>query len=228
MDGQLDRDNGARANGTAGGRFRRVVTHSLATLGVLLVAVGATLATVRLGLFDSGAFADHLADSLNDERVSAYVADEITSAVLREKPDLVAVRPIILSTARGAVSSDAFQSIVRAAAREAHAALLSQGGRNLLLSVPDAGVVLRGALANANPTLAARIPPQISSAIADLGGTRASRLVVDMWQMSRTLAWAAPAGVLVGLALLILGIAFAPRRARALRRASLDIALGGL
>ena len=228
MDGQLDRDNDAGANGTAGGRFRRVVTHSLATLGVLLVAVGATLATVRLGLFDSGAFADHLAESLNDERVSAYVADEITSAVLREKPDLVAVRPIILSTARGAVSSDAFQSVVRAAAREAHAAVLSQGGRNLLLSVPDAGVVLRGALANANPGLAARIPPQISAAIADLGGTRASRVAVDMWQVGRTLAWAAPAGVVVGLALLIVGIAFAPRRARALRRASLDLALAGL
>ena len=229
MDGQLDRGGSdGNGNGAGGRRLRRVVTHSLAALGVLLVALGATLAQVWNGLFDSEAFADQLAESLNDERVSAYVADEITSAVLREKPDLVAVRPIILSTAQGAVSSDAFRSIVRVTAREGHAAVLSQGGRNFLLSVPDAGVVLQGALANANPALAARIPPRISAAIANIGGTRASRFVVDMWQMSRTLAWAAPAGVAVGLALLIVGIAFAPRRARALRQASLDLALAGL
>ncbi len=61
-----------------------------------------------------------------------------------------------------------------------------------------------------------------------LGEHRAGRLIVDIWQMGRTLAWAAWASVLVGLALLILGIALAPRRALALRRASLDIALGGL
>src|SRR5262249_5961829 len=36
------------------------------------------------------------------------------------------------------------------------------------------------------------------------------------------------AGIIVGLALLILGIALAPRRSEALRRASLDIALAGL
>ncbi len=229
MDGQLDRGgNGAIANGGRDARLRRVVTHSLAALGVLLVALGATLAQVWSGLFDSQTFADQLAESLNDERVSAYVADEITSAVLREKPDLVGVRPIILSTAQGAVSSEAFRSIVRVTAREGHAAVLSQGGRNLLLSVPDAGVVLQGALANANPALAARIPRQISGAIANIGVTGTSRFVVEMWQMGRRLAWAAPAGVAVGLVLLIVAIAFAPRRARALRQASLDLALAGL
>src|SRR4029453_16766517 len=104
----------------------------------------------------------------------AYVAEEITAAVLREKPDLVAVRPLLLSTAHGMVGSATFQGIVRVTARQAHAAVLSKGGRNLLLSVPDVGVVLRGALANASPELAARVPPRISTAIANLGDTRAT------------------------------------------------------
>jgi hypothetical protein len=197
-------------------------------LGVVLLAASAALLIVRRGLFDSDTFGDRLAGSLGDARVSAFVADELTSAVLREKPDLVAVRPVLVSTAQGLVESDAFQSVVRATARQAHAAALSKGGRNLLLSMPDFGVVLRGALANANPSLAARIPPRLSAAIASLGGTGASRFVVDMWQLGRTLAWTAWLGLGSGLALVVLAIGFAPRRARALRGASLDLALTGV
>ena len=49
-----------------------------------------------------------------------------------------------------------------------------------------------------------------------------------MWQLGRTLAWAAWMGLGAGLALVIAAIALAPRRARALRGASLDLALTGL
>jgi hypothetical protein len=205
-----------------------VVAHLLILLGVVTVAGGAALAQMRNGLFDSDTFAERLADSLTDSRVSAYVAEEITGAVLHEKPDLVAVRPLLLSTAQGVVSSDAFQSMVRVTARETHAAVTSQGGRSLLLSVPDVGVVLRGALANASPGLAARIPAQVSTAIARLGDSGASRFIVDMWQLGRTLAWAAWASVGGGLVLLVLGIALAPSRSKALRRASIDLTLAGL
>jgi len=214
--------------GRGGGRLRRVAAHLLATLGVLLVAASAALGQIRRGLFDSDAFADRLAASLTDRRVSAYVAHEITRAILREKPDLVAVRPIILATAQSAVATDAFRGLVRVTARQAHATVLSKGGRNVLLSIPDAGVVLRGALTNASPTLAARIPGRISAAIATLGDSGASRFIVDVWQIGRKLAWAARAGTIAGLALLIAGIALAPRRAQALRRASIDVALAGL
>ncbi len=210
------------------GRARKAITHALAVLGVVIVAASAALGVVRRGLFDSDVFASRLGDSLNDERVSAYVADEITSAIVREKPDLVGVRPILLSTARGVVASDAFRGVVRVTARQAHAAALSKGGRNLLLSVPDVGVVVRGALANASPALVSRVPPRISTAIASLGDSQAGRVIVDMWQLGRDLAWAAWIGMGAGLMLLIAGIAFAPRPVRALRRASLDLALTGL
>jgi hypothetical protein len=224
-----DGGDGDRAPARPGhGRARAAITRALAVVGVVLIAASAALLIVRRGLFDSDTFADRVAGSLDDRRVSAYVADELTRAVLRQNPDLVAVRPLLLSTAQGVVSSDAFQSIVRATARQAHAGALSKGGRNLLLSIPDFGVVLRSALANANPTLAARIPPRISGAIANLGGAGASRFVVDMWQLGRTLAWAAWIGLGAGLALVIAAIGFAPRRARALRGASLDLALLGL
>src|SRR5262245_35384230 len=209
-------------------RLRRVVARLIAILGVIAVTAGAALGQLRRGLFDSGAFADRLAFALGDPRVAAYVAEEITGVVLREKPDLVAVRPLLRATAQSVVSTDAFQSIVRVTAREAHAAMFSRGGRNLLLSVPDVGLILRGAVANASPTLAARIPPRLSTVIADLGRGRAGRFIIDLWQLGRALAWAAWIGVLGGLALLVAGIALAPRRSEALRWSSVDLALAGL
>jgi hypothetical protein len=221
-------DDSAMAMGAGGSRLRRVGAHLLAVIGVAALAGGAALGMVRRSLFDSDTFASRLADSLNDPRVSAYVAEQMTSAVLREKPDLVAVRPLLVSTANGLAGSSTFQGIVRVTARQAHAAALSKGGRDLLLSVPDVGIVLRGALANANPTLAARVPQRVTTAIANLGDTRATRFVVDMWQAGRTLAWTAGVTAVAGLLLLIGGIALSRRRALALRRASLDLALAGL
>jgi hypothetical protein len=225
----LGRGGADRAAGhpREGGRVRKAIAQATAVVGVVAIALSLTLGLVRRSLFDSDAFAERLADSLNDGRVSAYVADEITKAVIQEKPDLIAVRPILLATAQGVVASDAFRSVVRVTARQAHATTLSEGGRSVLLSIPDVGVVLRGAL-NASPALAARIPARVSTAVANLGGSRASRWIVDMWQLGRKLAWAAWIGLAGGLALVIAGIALAPARARALRRASLDLAVTGL
>src|SRR5262249_59593479 len=98
---------------SSGRTLRDSAAHALAVAGIVLVAVGATVGQVRRGLFDSDAFADRLAASLADPRVSAFVAERITDEVVREKPDLVAVRPLIVSTAHGVVSADAFRSIVR-------------------------------------------------------------------------------------------------------------------
>jgi hypothetical protein len=209
-------------------KLKSGLARVLAVLGVVALTTGLMLGQVRRGLFDSNAFADRLADSLRDPRVSAYVADMLTTAVVREKPDLVTVRPLLLSTANGVAASDAFAAIVRVAARQAHATVFSRGGRALLLSVPDVEVILHGALANASPALAAKIPSRLPTLVASLGGSPASRFVLDLWQLGRHLAWIAWVGALGGLGLLIAGIALAPQRARALRRASLDLALAGL
>jgi hypothetical protein len=209
-------------------KLRSAATRVVAVVGVVALVGGVLLGEVRHALFDREVFAERLAGSLHDPRVSAYVAETITTAVVREKPDLVAVRPFLRSIAQGAVASDAFAGLARVAARQAHAGLLSRGGRNLLLSVPDVDVILRGALANASPTLAARVPPLLPTVIARVGGSSASRFILDLWQLGRHMQWAARVGALAGLLLIALAIAGAPRRAQALRRASLDLALAGL
>ncbi len=208
--------------------LRGTASQVLTVLGVIALVVGATLGQVRRGLFESDAFADRLASSLSDPRVSAYVGQEIADEAIRKKPDLVAVRPILVATASGVVSSDAFRAIVRTTARSAHATAFSKGGQNLLLSVPDVDVILRGALANASPAIAARIPDRLPTVIASLGESPATRFILDLWQSGRHLAWTARALALGGIALLVLGIVLAPRRAEALRSAAIDLALAGL
>ena len=208
--------------------LRRAATRTLTALGVVALVGGVVLGQVRRGLFDSDAFADRVEQSLSDQRVAGYVAEEITRTVLREKPDLVAVHPVLRSTALAVVSSDAFRSVVHVTARRVHATVVSKGGRDFLLSVPDVDVILRGALESANPTLAARIPPKVSTVIAELGGSPASRLILEFWEAGRHLTWAALAGVLIGLALIAAGIVLAPRRSEAFRWLALDLVLAGL
>src|SRR5215467_5320119 len=128
-------------------------TASIAIGGVLLFTAGFAMATAR-GVLDPGQFSGRLAASLEDERVARYVADQLTDLVVAQKPDLIAVRPILLSTMTGLLRSDAFRGVLRTAVRSSHRALLEQEGRRVILSLPDIGILLRSALEQASPALA--------------------------------------------------------------------------
>src|SRR5437868_15309409 len=104
-------------------RPRRVAARLLIVLGVVAMAAGAALGQVRRGLFESDAFAARLARALDDPRVAAFVAEQLTDVVLREKPDLVAVRPLLRATAQSVVSTAASQSLVPLTARQGHEAM---------------------------------------------------------------------------------------------------------
>src|SRR6185295_11181171 len=120
--------NTAHAQGTSR-PFRGMAGDLLISLGVVCFGLGALLSVARRALFHPDAFADRLAASLHDPRVAGFVADRIASAVVKQKPDLTAYRPLIVGAARGAVSSPGFQTLVRAAARTAYGGLVSEGGR---------------------------------------------------------------------------------------------------
>src|SRR5262245_14461199 len=107
-------------------------TASIAIGGVLLFSGGFAMATAR-GLLDPGQFSGRLAASLEDERVARYLADRLTDVVVAQKPDLIAVRPILLSTMTGLLRSDAFRGVLRTAVRSSHRALLEQEGRRVIL-----------------------------------------------------------------------------------------------
>jgi hypothetical protein len=208
--------------------LRRVAAELLISLGVFLLSVGAVLSVARRALLFPDNFADHLASSLADPRVASFAADRITDAVLKENPDLTAFRPLILATARGAVSSSAFQALVRTAARSAHASLFTERGQSVILSVPDVGVLLKSALANANPALAEKVPPGVQGIVASIGQSRIDRFVVRLSQVARRSAWTTVTLFLVGALIALVGVSVASSRRRALVRLGLDLLVAGL
>jgi hypothetical protein len=156
------------------------------------------------------------------------VADRVTDAVLREEPDLTAFRPLILATTRDAISSSAFQALVRAGARTAHASLFSEGGRTVIVSIPDVGVLMRSALLKANPTVAAKIPERARGVLASVGQRRAEQFILRLWQIANRSVWLT--GALLGLSLVLIlgGVALVPDRRVALVRLGLDLIVAGV
>src|SRR4029079_8367744 len=169
----LPRPRGPRSGpGDIMARVRRL-PRLLCALGVTAVALGGVGHYVTRALFDPDEFASRAASSLRDPRVSAFVATEISDAAIRQRPDLIAVRPLLVGVSEGIVSSEAGQALARRAARAVHQGLLSEGGRDVLLSIPDVGILLQSALASANPQLAAKVPKQVSELGVSLQKTRA-------------------------------------------------------
>jgi hypothetical protein len=189
----------------------------LAALGVTAVALGGVSRYVTRALFDADEFASRAASSLRDPRVSAFVAGEISDAAIRQRPDLIAARPLLVGASEGIVSSEACRALARTAAREVHRGLLSEGGRNVLLSIPDVGILLQSALASANPQLAAKVPKRVSELGVSLEKTRAGQMAVTAANAGRRLARVSWSLLAVGFLLLLAGVLLTPSRREAVR-----------
>ena len=179
-------------------------------------------------LFDRDAFADRLAASLGDPRVAAFVADRLTDGVVRENPDLTAFRPLIVGTARGAVSTSGFQALVRTSARTAHTALFSEGGRSVIVSVPDVGVLLKSALKTANPSVAEKVPARVKGVLTSIGSRHVDRLVVRLWRLSSFSKRLGAALALVGLVFILAAFIMTGSPRRAIGRLGLRLLVAGV
>jgi len=210
------------------GSIKKAVAELLIAVGVLSLTAGAIVSVTRRALFYPEAFADRLAASLADPRVAAFVADRMADAVIKQNPDLTAFRPLIVGAARGAVSSAAFQALARTAARTAHAGLFSEGGRSVIVSVPDVGVLLRSALTTANPALAEKVPSRVQGVVASMGGSQIDRTVIRLWQVSRRSQWLAGGLGLGGVLLILTGTLLASNLRHAMVRLGLDLLVAGL
>ena len=200
----------------------------LISLGVLALSLGAVSSVMRRALFRSDNFADHVAASLEDPRVAAFMAERTTDAILKEQPDLTAFRPIVLATAQGTVASAPFRALLRTATRTAHASLFSDVGREVIVSVPDVGVLMRSALANASPALAEKIPPRVTGIVASIGASGVDRMVLRLGRAARRMAWLA-FGLSLGGAIAVLGgVVLAPSRRHAMVRLGLDLVVAGV
>jgi len=192
------------------------------------VALGAVGYTLSRSVFDPVAFGDRAAASLSDPGVAAFAADRITNAVLEQSPDLTAVRPLILGAVEGLATSEPMRGVVRAAARSAHRTFFAKGTRQIVLSVPDVGILLRNAFERASPKLAERIPERLQAVAASLDTGGGTQIVADVWELREELSWLVRILLVTGPLLLGLGIALAEDRRHGLVGAGVVLLGAGL
>jgi hypothetical protein len=209
-------------------RVRRVLFRAVLLIGAACTALGAVGFTLSRSAFDPVAFGDRAAASLSDSRVAAYAADRITNAVLEQSPDLTAVRPLILGAARGLAASEPMRGLVRAAARSAHRAVFAEGTRQVVLSVPDVGILLQSAFERTSPELAKQIPDRLQAVAGLLDVGAGARVVVELRDLRDELSWLVTTFFLVGPLLLVLGIALAEDRRHGLVGAGVVLLGAGL
>lgn len=175
-------------------------------------------ATAR-GIIRSDPFSRRIAATLSDPRVAGFVAARITDGIVAQRPNLVSVRSVLQPAVAGVVSSRAFRAVVRTSARTAHRSLFESAGRNLVLSLPDVSVLVRGTLANVNPQLAAKIPASIETKLASPEAERRFTLFINTWTLIGRVLWVAWALLFLGLAAVVASVWVAPERQTALVRA---------
>ena len=206
---------------------RALVSSALLALGITLAVLGVVLLDARQSLLTPEGLAGRAGVALADPRVSAFVADRATTAVLAAQPDLTAFKPVVAAVSLATVSSDAFRRAVQASVRSGYASVLSGRGGKVALSIPDLGVLLRSALAQANPSIAERIPPRVRGVIGELDLGWMSRAVVDVLRLSRLLARFVILLFALGGLCVAGGFALARDRRRALLDASVNLIAAG-
>ena len=209
--------------------WHRNALSTVATIaGAFLLVAGALMSHGARTVLNGDAFADRAAASLSDPRVADFLADRITTAVVHEKPDLIAFRPVLLATTRGVVGSAPFRSLVRVGARRVHDVMVSRGAQALALSVPDVDVILRSALTSANPALAEKIPARLSAALNDPNRKHPVASALTAIPRLRRVSNFAPVFLAVASGLLLLGLLADPHRQRGLMRAGFALVATGL
>ena len=208
-------------------RLRRVHPILVVTGAALVFLTSIVVLTAR-GFLDPDQFARRLARSLEDDRVAAYVAGQVTNGIVEARPNLIDVRPILESSVRALVGSDAFRAVVRSSARAAHHALFESKGQRVVLALPDISVLVRSALSQASPELAAKIPPSVETALASEAAQRVFTTFVRFWRLAQKIVLVCWVLWYVGIALVVAGLWLAPDRRRGLVLAGSALAAAGI
>lgn len=210
----------------------RVAHGVVVCLGTLLVLVGAIAGVVNREVLDSDRFAAHVDAVRSDPDVARQVGVLLTDRLLEDQPDLVAIRPLVESTAASVVASPTLGPVVRTAIAPLYDALVLGDSDAVVLRLADVAAVVIGIVATAAPQVNASIPPDLDVLLSDFGGQESSPHLLDWTHLAGLLAWLGP---LLGVLLLagagagLSGVRTAEQRVRsAARSAGLGVTSAGL
>src|SRR4051812_11505185 len=188
--------------------------------------LGATLTAYAWRvLFDSGQFSTRAAAALRDAGVREAIAGRVTDELVSRHPDLLAVRPAVVTAVSGVVGGDAFANLFRRGVGDVHAAVFRRRQDTVTLTVVDVGVVVAEALRVLRPDLASELEGREPVALFDRHLGAFSGDLVRLARDVRVLAY------VLGLLALISAVALlalAPDRRSASSRLGAAVAVAGV
>ena len=208
-------------------RFRRTLVATCGVLSVASLLLGATYGYVSRSFFNAEIFATRVADGLSQPVLSRLVAAHLTDQIIAVHRDLLPYRPLIVSSVERVVGSAPFRVIIRKAVMESHQMVLSETGKNLTLTVFDAGVIVRNALAM-HPEIADKVPATALAVIANEEDWPSGKYLALAMQVANRVRTRAL--ILLGLSLVTgaLGLGLARRKDGFLLRCGVATAVCGL
>lgn len=204
----------------------RVAHAATVAVGVLLLVVGTIAGVVNREILDADRFAAHVDAVRTDPDVARQLGVVITERLLEEQPDLVALRPLVETTATSVVASPTISPLVRSAVAPLYRAIvLGQGGDPLVLRLADVAAVVVGVVTEVSPRADATIPSDLDVQLSELGGQEYDAGVVDR---VHRVTWLARLCPVLGLLLLAGAGALFARRGARVRGALRDVGRGAL
>jgi hypothetical protein len=123
------------------------------------------------------------------------------------------------------MTSKQFRSLIRLAAVHGHRLLFDRNGGNAVFDIANAGTVVSSALRNLAPKLARRIPKRTETVLLTL---KRRSFAAQTLRVAENVRWLALVLLPVGLVLLGVAIAIAPRRRRAITLTGIVVGLAGI
>lgn len=187
-----------------------VLVRVLVALGAVLAALGLVAGHLNRELLDGPTFADHVDEIRRDDDVAAELGVAISNQLVRQNPDLVAIRPLVESVATRVAGGDLLSGPTRLAAQGVHRALTEEDADSIALRLTDTAAVVSAVLAAVAPERAP-LASDVSITLASIGDQAFAETTIAIARALGVLAWLLPVLALVCFAA---GIALSPRRWR--------------
>ena len=142
---------------------RSTASRVLVVIGGLLAALSMIAGHVNREVFDGATLAHNVDEIRRDDAVAQQVGIAISDALIRARPDLVALGPLVQQVSINVAGGDLLSRPVQAGVQAAYTALVD-GDDSIVLRLADVGAVVTAVLATVAPDRASGVVGRLGDA----------------------------------------------------------------
>lgn len=176
---------------------RSTVSTLLMVIGGLALAAGVLAAYARDVIADDREFADRAVTAFEQPEVRAAMADGIVDHMVTSAPDLLRVRPLMVTVVDGVLRTDIASDAFEFAVSDLHRTVVQDENDAVVVRMTDLLLIVKTNVAALSPELAEKIPDDLTDAIVSV---RTGSRSVDLVRLSGALGLLALALPLIAIA----------------------------